>query len=248
MALAVVLLAVASWTSARALSSPVQGGPPPGAFLGLSIGVDPPVPSEADSVTVTFSGHLSGCFKMGSISLYEIVVMDGLVFVAATGVYGDVPCPAIEVPFSLTKTIGPLEAGPYTLEGVFLAVDEPCGFGECGFLFHSSISSSFTVVAGTTPPATTTSRATVTPTATITPTPTRTATPVPATPTPWCIRGDVDRSGSVNAVDTLLILRHVAGLALLPCKEGADQDSDGDIDAVDAMWTLWRIAGLIAPP
>jgi hypothetical protein len=100
--------------------------------------------------------------------------------------------------------------------------------------------------------------ATATPTATrpVTPSPTP-LTPLPATPPagtppagtppPGPPRGDVDCSGSMNAIDATLILQLEAGfLHALRCPEAGDVNRDGRTNAIDASLILQVLAGLIA--
>ena len=78
-------------------------------------------------------------------------------------------------------------------------------------------------------------------------------TPTP-TPGPGQF-GDVDCNGSVDAVDSLKILRYVAGLSVSqtePCPDigsavpsvFGDVDCNGSVDAVDALKALRYVAGL----
>jgi hypothetical protein len=78
--------------------------------------------------------------------------------------------------------------------------------------------------------------------------PTSTPTPPGATntPPPGGVTGDVDCSGSVNAIDAALILQFVAGLlGSLPCPDAADTNGDGNINSIDAALILQFSAGLI---
>ena len=62
-------------------------------------------------------------------------------------------------------------------------------------------------------------------------------------PTPT---GDVNCDGSVNAIDTALVLQLVAGLiGSLPCEDNGDVNGDGNITSVDAALILQFVAGLI---
>lgn len=87
--------------------------------------------------------------------------------------------------------------------------------------------------------------------------------PTPNLPTPArppLAHGDVDCDGDVDSVDSLMVLRHVAGLALTqqpPCPDigtaaaeppavFGDVDCDGDVDSVDALLVLRHVAGLPA--
>jgi len=78
------------------------------------------------------------------------------------------------------------------------------------------------------------------------------ATPEPTdTPVPDGLVGDVDCSGSVNAIDAALNLQFIAGLlGSLSCPENADTNGDGDINSIDAALILQLSAGLIGslPP
>ncbi|MEX0682670.1 MAG: hypothetical protein WD904_04050 [Dehalococcoidia bacterium] len=56
--------------------------------------------------------------------------------------------------------------------------------------------------------------------------------------------GDADCSGSVNPVDSLLILRQDAALGDVPCADLADVQCDGDIDPVDSLQILRWDGGL----
>ena len=81
---------------------------------------------------------------------------------------------------------------------------------------------------------------TMTPTFTPTPTPTATPTPHPA------LKGDVNCSGTVDAIDAALILQFSAALvSQLPCLENADVNTDGAVTSVDAALVLQAVAGLI---
>jgi hypothetical protein len=58
--------------------------------------------------------------------------------------------------------------------------------------------------------------------------------------------GDVDCSGSVNAIDAALILQYSAGLITsLDCQDAADVNEDGSINSIDAALILQFTAGLI---
>ena len=74
-----------------------------------------------------------------------------------------------------------------------------------------------------------------------------TDTPEPTdTPVPGGLVGDVDCSGSVNAIDAALILQFVAGLlGSLPCPDGADTNGDGSVNSIDAALILQFSAGLV---
>lgn len=58
------------------------------------------------------------------------------------------------------------------------------------------------------------------------------------------ILGDADCSGSVNPVDSLVILRQDGGLADAPCGEVADVQCDGDVDPIDSLQILRWDGGL----
>jgi hypothetical protein len=58
------------------------------------------------------------------------------------------------------------------------------------------------------------------------------------------LSGDVDGNGDVNAVDSLLVLRFVAGLQSLPNMASGDVNCDGFTDATDALLILRHVAGL----
>ena len=58
--------------------------------------------------------------------------------------------------------------------------------------------------------------------------------------------GDIDCSGTVNAIDAALVLQVTAGLPSSPsCMDSGDVNLDGDIDAVDAALILQFVAGLL---
>ena len=64
-------------------------------------------------------------------------------------------------------------------------------------------------------------------------------------PFPPPLSGDVDCSATVEAVDALSLLRHVAGLPpLAACLDLGDVDCDSGIDAVDALLVLRYVAAL----
>ena len=86
-------------------------------------------------------------------------------------------------------------------------------------------------------------------------TPTPTSTPAPATSTPTTgpggLLGDVDCSGTVNAIDAALVLQFGAGLIdAMPCEENADVNEDSEVNSIDAALILQFTAGLISslPP
>ena len=63
--------------------------------------------------------------------------------------------------------------------------------------------------------------------------------------------GDADCSGSVDALDALVVLQFGAGLlGFLACLAEADANLSGAVDAIDATLILQFIAGLIGslPP
>lgn len=112
-----------------------------------------------------------------------------------------------------------------------------------------------------TPPPTNTSPASATPTATSpapVDTPTATATSPPAatptfTPTPTTTSprapqrdGDLNKDGTTNSLDALLVLQYVAELIdALPNAERADVNGDGVVDVFDALLMLQLSAGLL---
>ena len=59
-------------------------------------------------------------------------------------------------------------------------------------------------------------------------------------------KGNVNCDGAVNSVDSLMILRSVAGLPVTAdCLDAVgDVDCDGDKDSVDALKILRYVAGL----
>ncbi len=91
------------------------------------------------------------------------------------------------------------------------------------------------------------------------PTPTPTPTPTQTPATGGYVAGDVDCNLQVDVVDSLKILRHVAGLSVtLPpgCPDigtgsGEDVDCDGDVDSVDSakilLYVLWLPVSQTAP-
>ena len=119
---------------------------------------------------------------------------------------------------------------------------------------------------GAVPPST----PTPTPTATAMPTPEpKTSTPtssptaVPATPTPagptptpipsstpidGGIQGDTDCDKDADSVDSLFVLREVAGFGESNCIEQGDVDCDGDRDTVDALGIQRFVAALSPLP
>lgn len=59
------------------------------------------------------------------------------------------------------------------------------------------------------------------------------------------IQGDADCSGAIDAVDALVLLRHLAAIGEAPgCLEAADVDCNGALDATDALKALRFVAGL----
>jgi hypothetical protein len=79
-----------------------------------------------------------------------------------------------------------------------------------------------------------------------TPTPTRTPTRTPTnTPVP-ILTGDADCNGTVNAIDSALILQFGAGLIPgVDCSNAADVNLDGAVNAVDSALILQFAAGLL---
>ena len=69
------------------------------------------------------------------------------------------------------------------------------------------------------------------------PTPTR-------TPTPMGVPGDANKDGTINAIDSALILQRSAGL-LPSINPRADANGDGQINSIDASLILQRVAGLL---
>lgn len=82
------------------------------------------------------------------------------------------------------------------------------------------------------------------------PTPSPSPTPMPtatATPPPGGWGGDVDCSGTVNALDALVLLRVIGGLDVnLPigCAFHGDVNCDADVNAADALDVMRYVAGL----
>jgi hypothetical protein len=68
-------------------------------------------------------------------------------------------------------------------------------------------------------------------------------TPKP-TASPGGIQGDVTCDDEANSVDSLFILREVAGLSAGACAENGDVNCDGDRTSVDALGVLRYVAGL----
>jgi hypothetical protein len=82
------------------------------------------------------------------------------------------------------------------------------------------------------------------------PTPTRTPASHPATATPPAsepgLPGDADCSGSVNSIDSALVLQYVAGLIdFLRCPDDADANGDGRVNSIDSALILQYGAGLL---
>lgn len=71
-----------------------------------------------------------------------------------------------------------------------------------------------------------------------------TATP-PATQPPAGGDGDVNKDGTVNAIDATLVLQAAAGLTALQHADNADVNQDGQVNAIDATLVLQLGAGLI---
>jgi hypothetical protein len=98
------------------------------------------------------------------------------------------------------------------------------------------------------------------PSPTVNPTPTRTPRPHTSTPAPTStatptatpmLVGDANCDGTVNAIDSALILQKVAGLLpSLACAAAADANADGHVNAIDSALILQLSAGLIGhlPP
>ena len=60
------------------------------------------------------------------------------------------------------------------------------------------------------------------------------------------LRGDANCSGSVNAIDSALILQISAGLlSELSCAANADANGNGSVDSIDAALILQFVAGLL---
>lgn len=96
-----------------------------------------------------------------------------------------------------------------------------------------------------TPEPTATPAPTSTPVPTTTPGPT--ATPGPSeTPGPKGTQGDTDCDDDVDSVDSLFVLRDVAGFEPSKCIENGDVDCDDDRDSVDGLGILRHVAAL--PP
>ena len=58
--------------------------------------------------------------------------------------------------------------------------------------------------------------------------------------------GDANCSGTVDAIDALVVLQYSAGLIAFPtCPQYSDVDGNGEIDAIDAVFILQFVAGLI---
>ena len=57
--------------------------------------------------------------------------------------------------------------------------------------------------------------------------------------------GDVDKNGSINAIDAALVSQAVAGLTTLQHPDNADVNRDDRISALDTLLILQKVAGLI---
>ena len=58
------------------------------------------------------------------------------------------------------------------------------------------------------------------------------------------IQGDVDCNGVVNSVDSLKILREIAGFGAAPCAIAGDVNCDGENKSVDSLFILRYVASL----
>ena len=61
---------------------------------------------------------------------------------------------------------------------------------------------------------------------------------------PTLIQGDVNCDSSATSVDSLFLLREVAGMGAATCAENGDVNCDGDRTSVDALGVLRYVAGL----
>jgi hypothetical protein len=62
------------------------------------------------------------------------------------------------------------------------------------------------------------------------------------------VMGDVNCSGTVNAIDALGVLRKSAGLSAPPCSGNGDLNCNGVQNSVDALLILRVSAGLMPQP
>lgn len=99
-----------------------------------------------------------------------------------------------------------------------------------------------------TPPDAPTATATSTFTPISPPTSTPTLVPPTLTPTDTLAKlcGDANSDGSVNSIDSALVLQNVAGLiASVPNPDAADVNGDGSVNTLDALLILQNVAGLL---
>jgi hypothetical protein len=93
---------------------------------------------------------------------------------------------------------------------------------------------------------------TATPTPEPTPLPTRTPDPTqepsPSPSPPPLVRGDADCDGVVSVVDTVALLRFLAGVDDSKCSAGAELDCDGSLTVADAVLLLRQFTDPAAAP